>query len=102
MTIEAQLPDGTTLQFPDGTPDAVVQGAVKQHMSQQPSGAAQTPESKLGLTPAPPEDKPPPPTYRAAYRHRPGCRCAAAGDRRAKRIASAQPVASTDTVPSTM
>jgi len=58
MAIEAQLPGGITLQFPDGTPDAIVQGAVKQHLSQQPDTAAQTPESKLGLTPAP-EEKPP-------------------------------------------
>ena len=61
MTIQAQLPGGMTLEFPDGTPDAIVQGAVKQHLSQQPSAASQTPESKLGLTPAPsPETKPPP------------------------------------------
>ena len=51
--IQAQLPGGVTLQFPDGTPDAIVQGAVKQHLSQQPDAASQTPESKLGLTPAP-------------------------------------------------
>jgi len=55
MAIEARLPDGTTLQFPDGTPDAVVDGAVKQHLSGKPADASQTPESKLGLTPAPPE-----------------------------------------------
>jgi hypothetical protein len=54
MTIEAQLPGGVTLQFPDGTPDAIVQGAVKQQLSKQPDSASQTPESKLGLTPAPP------------------------------------------------
>ncbi len=58
MTIEAQLPGGTTLQFPDGTPDAIVQGAVKQQLSKQPDSASQTPESKLGLTPAP-DTKPP-------------------------------------------
>jgi hypothetical protein len=59
MTIQAQLPGGLTLEFPDGTPDAIVQGAVKQQLSQQPDGASQTPESKLGLTPAPPEEKAP-------------------------------------------
>ena len=53
MTIQAQLPGGLTLEFPDGTPDAIVQGAVKQQLSQQPDSASQTPESKLGLTPAP-------------------------------------------------
>ena len=36
-----------------------MQGAVKQHLSQQPDAASQTPESKLGLTPAPPEEKAP-------------------------------------------
>ena len=59
MTIQAQLPGGLTLEFPDGTPDAIVQGAVKQQLSQQPDSASQTPESKLGLTPAPPEETPP-------------------------------------------
>ena len=61
MSIQAQLPDGTTLQFPDGTPAAIVDGAVKQHVSQQPGGVVETPESKLGLKPAPPEEKPPAP-----------------------------------------
>ena len=31
--IEAKLPDGTTLRFPDGTQDAVIDRVVKQHLS---------------------------------------------------------------------
>jgi len=30
----ARLPDGTTLQFPDGTPDEVIDGAVQQHLAE--------------------------------------------------------------------
>ena len=55
MAIEAQLPDGTTLQFPDGTPPAVVDGAVKQHISSLPGGTVETRESRMGFTPEPPE-----------------------------------------------
>lgn len=47
MSIEAELADGTVLEFPDGTPDAVVDRAVKQHMQQaggtQPLGDAMAP-----------------------------------------------------------
>lgn len=46
MSIEAELADGTILEFPDGTPDEVVQRAVKQHLaqsSQQPLGEAMAP-----------------------------------------------------------
>lgn len=32
MSIEAELADGTVLEFPEGTPNAVVQAAVKKHM----------------------------------------------------------------------
>lgn len=33
--IEAKLPDGTTLRFPDGTQDAVIDRVVKQHLSEK-------------------------------------------------------------------
>jgi len=33
MTIQAQLADGTTLEFPDGTEDSVVDRVVKSHLS---------------------------------------------------------------------
>lgn len=33
MAIEAKLPDGTTLSFPEGTPDSVIDKAVKDHVS---------------------------------------------------------------------
>lgn len=32
MTREAQLPDGTILEFPDNTPDAVMDKVVKSHI----------------------------------------------------------------------
>lgn len=32
MTKRAQLPDGTILEFPDNTPDEVIDGAVKKHL----------------------------------------------------------------------
>ncbi len=32
MTTQAKLPDGTILNFPDGTPQEVIQGVVKQHL----------------------------------------------------------------------
>jgi len=44
MTIEAELPDGTILEFPDGTDQSVIQSAVKSTLStgsppaQQPTG----------------------------------------------------------------
>ena len=41
MTIEAELADGTVLEFPDGTPDTVVQATVKRMLSpQQPKSLA--------------------------------------------------------------
>jgi hypothetical protein len=61
MAIQAQLPDGTTLEFPDGTPPAVVDGAVKQHVGGLPGGVVETRESKLGFSPAPPEPTKPAP-----------------------------------------
>lgn len=36
MTIQAQLADGTVLEFPDGTDDAVIDKVVRQHVSPQP------------------------------------------------------------------
>lgn len=33
MTTQAKLADGTVLNFPDGTPQEVIQGVVKQHLS---------------------------------------------------------------------
>lgn len=35
MTVEAQLADGTTLQFPDGTDPAVIQAAVQRMIAEQ-------------------------------------------------------------------
>ena len=35
MSITAELPDGTVLEFPDGTPDSVIQAAVKKQLSAQ-------------------------------------------------------------------
>lgn len=45
MNIEAELPDGTILEFPDGTPDAVVQAKVREHLgaTRTPAPAAHTP-----------------------------------------------------------
>ena len=40
MTIEAELPDGTILEFPDGTSDDIIQGAVKSQL-----GVASQPEA---------------------------------------------------------
>ena len=34
MTKEAQLPDGTILEFPDDAPDSVIDAAVKRHILQ--------------------------------------------------------------------
>lgn len=72
MAIEAQLPNGTTLQFPDGTPDAVVNATVKNHISALPGGKMETPESKLGFQPAPPKEEPPPPPAATDYADVPG------------------------------
>lgn len=50
MTIEAELPDGTILEFPDDTPDDVIQGVVRQQLgaAQQAPGAAQLEPDFLG------------------------------------------------------
>lgn len=40
--IEAELPDGTILEFPVGTPDEVVQRAVRQQLGAQPSAPRRT------------------------------------------------------------
>lgn len=40
MAIKARLPDGTTLSFPDGTEDAVIDRTVQQHVSAGNSEAA--------------------------------------------------------------
>lgn len=46
--IEAELPDGTVLEFPDGTSPAVMQRAVKKLMgAQQPTTPVDTPPSAL-------------------------------------------------------
>ena len=48
MTIEAELPDGTILEFPDGTDQDVIQNAVKQILSgQQQQPAQQAPSMGL-------------------------------------------------------
>jgi hypothetical protein len=39
MTIEAELPDGTILEFPDGTDPQVIQGAAKKLLGVQPETA---------------------------------------------------------------
>jgi hypothetical protein len=41
MSVVAELPDGTVLEFPDGTTDEVVTAAVKNQMSMQPSATQQ-------------------------------------------------------------
>ena len=43
MTIEAQLPDGRTLQFPDGTDPAIIQGKVKELIAAAPVIETQQP-----------------------------------------------------------
>jgi hypothetical protein len=54
--IEARLPDGTALQFPDGTADSVIDGAVSGHVASQPA----TGQGEYGYAPAPPEAPSPP------------------------------------------
>ena len=43
MTIEAELPDGTILEFPDGTNEQVIQNTVKSQLGVQQPEAAQDP-----------------------------------------------------------
>ena len=40
--IEAELPDGTVLEFPDGTSQDVIQGAVKKMLNQSPTAPAES------------------------------------------------------------
>lgn len=46
MTIEAELHDGTILEFPDGTDQAVIQSAVQNQLSAQP--AVPSPQTGIG------------------------------------------------------
>lgn len=51
MTISAQLPDGRTLEFPDGTSTSVIQRTVRQQLGidgQQPSAVEQQPQVARG------------------------------------------------------
>jgi len=52
MTLEAQLPDGTKLQFPDGTDDEVIDRVVAQHLATQ--------KTATGTNTPPPEAEPDP------------------------------------------
>lgn len=49
MTIRAQLADGTTLEFPDGTEDSVVDSVVKKHMSSSAKKPVDTSHNWKGL-----------------------------------------------------
>lgn len=53
MSKEAQLADGTILEFPDNTPDDVIDRAVRQHLGAQPapSGASE-PDKAAPTSPA--------------------------------------------------
>ena len=57
MTIRAQMPDGTVLEFPDGTSDAVVDRVAKQHIASakkaQPAPVAAQPRPTPAPAPAP-------------------------------------------------
>ena len=53
--IQAQLPDGTALQFPDGTADAVIDQAVSEHVKTAPPQ-----DGAFGYAAAAPKQKPPP------------------------------------------
>jgi hypothetical protein len=56
--IEAELPDGTILEFPDNTPDSVVDSVVRKHMgvaapaTPMPAGEPDMAESPLGVSSA--------------------------------------------------
>lgn len=52
MTIEAQLPDGRVLEFPDGTPTSVIQATVKRLLAPAaPTVGGQVKEAFKGLVP---------------------------------------------------
>ncbi len=60
MSIEAELPDGTILEFPDGTDEAVIQQVVRQQLgvaeAEAPAQPAATASVEApGAAPAPPE-----------------------------------------------
>ena len=48
MTIEAELPDGTVLEFPDGTPDDVIDRTVREQMGVQRAGQTQSADISVG------------------------------------------------------
>src|SRR5690349_14777600 len=56
MTVTAQLADGRTLEFPDGTDPMVVQSTVKKMLGQP---AAPAPAPQLAAAPAPSPDQSP-------------------------------------------
>jgi len=45
--IKAQLPDGTTLSFPDDTPDEVIDTAVRKHIQDKNSGPSENEQQIL-------------------------------------------------------
>lgn len=59
MPIKAQLPDGTTLEFEDGTPDAVIDRVVQEHIggktSPAPTAGGGAPAAPAEAAPAAPE-----------------------------------------------
>lgn len=58
MPIQAQLPDGTVLEFEDGTPDDVIDRVVQQHIQ----GGASAPDSAAPVEEPPAEAAPEAPT----------------------------------------
>lgn len=51
MPRQASLPDGTILEFPDETPDEVMDRAVKSHLSAAPAAAPQAPAAPVQQAP---------------------------------------------------